>query len=305
MQLPNFDEVEPETWFAVAYANFALQKVTDTTTKYYYILSKLDASTLRKLSAFLKQPRESDPYREIREILCDAYEPPLEQKLDALLALADIGDTRPKEFGLELQRLASDASVDDFLKRIFIRCRPQQIMTAITGSLSGKLEAVVAAADRAWTAAAAAPATPLLVSAVSGQASRQGGRRGGHQQGNRSTGGQTTTITLCTFHRKFGDSARKCTPGCSWWNEDRSPAAACSRWKRPSTARMPTWVWPRKTSKSVAEHGQNQETDNNNLTRPARPHRGRDDVVCWIPGPRSPSGHPPHQPRPFSNLVCD
>ena len=34
------------------------------------------------------------------------------------------------------------------------------------------------------------------------------------------------TITLCTFHRKFGDSTRKCAPACSRWNEDRSPAAA-------------------------------------------------------------------------------
>ena len=29
------------------------------------------------------------------------------------------------------------------------------------------------------------------------------------------------TITLCNFHRKFGNSARKCVPGCSRWSEDR------------------------------------------------------------------------------------
>ena len=29
VQLPAFDKVEPETWFAVADANFALRKVTD------------------------------------------------------------------------------------------------------------------------------------------------------------------------------------------------------------------------------------------------------------------------------------
>ena len=61
VQLPAFDKVEAETWFAVADANFALRKVTDPLTKYYYLLSKLDASTLRKLSSFIKRPRGDNP----------------------------------------------------------------------------------------------------------------------------------------------------------------------------------------------------------------------------------------------------
>ena len=96
VQLPSFDKVDPETWFTVADANFALRKVTDATMK-YYVLSKLDAATLRQLSAFLKQPKGDDPYKEIKDELCEAYEPPLEEKLDALFALTDIGDERPKE----------------------------------------------------------------------------------------------------------------------------------------------------------------------------------------------------------------
>ena len=34
VQLPAFDKVKAEMWFAVADANFALRKVTDSTTKY-------------------------------------------------------------------------------------------------------------------------------------------------------------------------------------------------------------------------------------------------------------------------------
>ena len=118
VQLPSFDKIEEETWFAMADANFALRKVKDSTTKYYYVLSKLDASTLRKLSSFIKRPRGDDPYSEIKEELFEAYEPPLEQKLDALLSLAGMGDESPKEYGMEIKRLASDATLDDVLKRI-------------------------------------------------------------------------------------------------------------------------------------------------------------------------------------------
>ena len=100
VQLPVFDKVEPNAWFAVADANFALRKVTDSTTKFYYVLSKLASSILRKLATFLSLPRGSDPYQEIKAKLCKAYEPPLEQKLDAFLATKSIGDERPSEFGM-------------------------------------------------------------------------------------------------------------------------------------------------------------------------------------------------------------
>ena len=197
--------------------------MTDATTKYYYVLSKLDAASLRQLSAFLKQPKGEDPYQEIKDELCEAYEPPLEEKLDALFALTDLGDERPRRFGKELQRLAADASRDDMLKWIFVRCFAQRIMTAITSSLCGKLETVIAAADKAWMASA--PSTSVSVSVVSGQPPR-GGRRGGRQQGTRATGQATATLTLCRFHQRFGDSAKKCAPACSRWREHRPREAA-------------------------------------------------------------------------------
>ena len=223
VQLPNFDKVKPETWFAVAEANFALRRVTHSTTKYYYVLSKLDATTLQKLSTFIKRPRGSDPFKEIRDMLCEAYEPPLEQKLDALLALMDISDERPREFGMELQRLASDASLDNVLKQIFILCLPRSIFTKISSSLHGKLESIIAAADRAWTAAAAsygsAPASVSVIFGPQASASRRGGRCG-RQRGPRQAAGQTKTVMLCHFHLKFGDAARKCAPSCMRFNEN-------------------------------------------------------------------------------------
>ena len=229
VQLPSFDKVEAETWFAVADANFALRKVTDSTTKYYYVLSKLDASTLRKLSSFIKNPKGDDPYAEIKVELCEAYEPPLEQKLDALLTLGDIGDESPKEYGMEIRRLVCEASLDDVMKRVFVRGLPRPIVTAITPSLGDKFANVITAANKAWTAAKSSPTSnpAVSVSTISAQQptpARRGGRggRGGRQRGaNSNSGPRMTTLTLCAFHKKFGDSARRCASGCSRWGEDR------------------------------------------------------------------------------------
>ena len=159
------------------------------------------------------------------EMLCETYEAPKEQKIDILLALTDMGDERPSEFALELLRLASDATADDFLKRIFVRCLPACTVMAITGSLAGNLREIAKAEDRAWTAAATTSASTVKVSAVSAPTSGRGSRRGGHQRGGCQSGGQstrqTTALNLCSFHKKFGDSARRCIPACSRWGEER------------------------------------------------------------------------------------
>ena len=219
-----FDRAEPDAWFILAEAHFNLRGVTDSKTKYWYVLSKFDPPTLRKLSTFLQSPRGSDPYQELRQMLCQTYEPPMEQKIDAFLGLAEMGDDRPSEFGLEIQRLTPKASMDDLRKRVFVRCLPKAIRSAITGSLEGEFQAVVRAADKAWTAAASkgtlSSARVAAVSRGPGPSSR-GNKRGRRQRGAQHRAPQMTNLTLCSFHKKFGDTARKCAQGCSRWGEER------------------------------------------------------------------------------------
>ena len=225
VQLPMFDRTEPDTWFILADANFNLRGVTDSRTKYWYVLSKFDATTLRKLSTFLQLPTGNDPYKELREMLCQTYEPLLEQKIDAFLELKEIGEERPSEFGLELQRLTAKASMDDVRKRVFLHCLPKTIVTAIRGSLEGDFQTVVKAANRVWTAAstsAEVSLSPATVAAVtSGQTSSRGGKQGGGRQHVPRPSTQMTSLTLCSFHKRFGHAARKCARGCSCWGKNR------------------------------------------------------------------------------------
>ena len=228
VQLPTFDKAEPRAWFRIADANFAIRKVTDSHTKYYYVLSKLDSVKLRELSTFLDRPLGADPYKDIRHTLCRTFEPPLQAKIDAFLATNDAGDEHPAEFGLELQRLLARASLEDVMKRVFLRSMKPVVVTAITGSVAADYETVVAAADRAWMAssASASPTAPATVSAISGPSPPRGGgrnSRGGRGDRHRGTrpAGQIEAVQLCHFHQKFGDAARKCAQGCSRWNEPR------------------------------------------------------------------------------------
>ena len=262
VQLPMFDRTEPDAWFILADVNFNLRGVTDSRTKYWYVMSKFDAATLKKLSTFLQVPRGNDPYQELREMLCETYEPPVEQKIDAFLGLSDIGDERPSEFGLEIQRLTAKASMDDVRKRMFLRCLPKETVTAITASLGASLQMVVKAADKAWTAASASPAAHSAASTVTAVTegtvpTARGSKRGGRQRGARPSG-QMTTLTLCNFHKRFGNAAKRCMQGCSRWGEERPRGAPSARVFHVEDAldgedEGVGAAW--KTSKSVAKRG--------------------------------------------------
>ena len=270
VQLPAFDKVEPEIWFSVADANFVLRKVSDSTTKYYYVLSKRDAATLRKLSAFLKRLRSADPYQEIRSKPCRTYEPPLEQKIDTLLATKDMGDERPMEFTLKLQHLAADATMDDVLKRIFLRSIPQSIETAITVNCATKFEDLAEVADNAWTSAAAtaAEATASVPAITGAQPSTPRCGRVGCQCGGRAPG-QMKTLTLFNFHQRFSDAAknvhRSALAGARIINATRCRS---STWKKLLTERTNKMTQPPETHRTVAERGRSTET------RQARPDHG-------------------------------
>ena len=231
VQLPIFNRLAPTSWFYMADANFHLRNITTSETKFWYVVSKLDADTLRKMSAFLAKPRGKDPYAEIRTVLCGTFEPNLEQKLDALLAVSELGDERPSEFALELRRLLADAGVEEILKRIFFKAMPKHLRDAISGSTDESFDGLVKTADKAWalhasatsaavasTEQARAEEVPVTAVVARSAATRV---RGGRQRGGRAPAvgrQESKTVVLCPFHIKWGDSARKCLPTCSRWD---------------------------------------------------------------------------------------
>ena len=224
VQLPTFNRMAPSSWFHLADANFHLRSITQSDTKYWYVVSKLDPDTLKKLSSFLSTPRGKDPYAEIRSILCRTFEPKREQKLDALLSTTEMGDERPAEFAMELRRLWDNVEAEEIVKRIFFRCLPRRLKDVVSGSLDDTLDGLVATADRAWARDSTAEAS---VAAVTHQPPGSGGGssagppsrgRGRRQRGGRQPRQESRSVVLCPAHIKWGDSARKCLPSCSRWD---------------------------------------------------------------------------------------
>ena len=227
VQLPTFNRLAPSSWFHLTDANFHLLGITQPDTKFWYVVSKLDPENLRKLSSFLAAPRGKDPYTEISAILCQTYEPQLEQKLDALLVTTSMGDERPAEFSLELRRLCDNSKVKDILKRIFVKVIPTCLVDAISGNMDDSFDALTRVGDKALAllansnmsvSAVSAAGNPVVgelgasVSAVATPSTGQPRGRSSRQHRNRQGRQESKAVVLCPFHLKWGEASRRCLP---------------------------------------------------------------------------------------------
>ena len=154
VQLPNFNREDPVNWFHITEANFHLRGVTDSMTKYCYVMSKLDAEGLRQISAFLAQARGKDPYGELKLELCRAFETTPQQRLDTWLSSSDLGDQRPTSYLRELDRLSAGLGFQDVRRCIFLRSLPRTMVNAITANPTDSVEGLGQAADRVWSQSA-------------------------------------------------------------------------------------------------------------------------------------------------------
>ena len=105
IQLPVFTRSSPKSWFTIIEANFHVRGVSMPDTKYWHAVSKLDADTLEEIQEFLATDRGKDPYQELKEHLCEVFEPTQQQKLDQFLSMTVMGEKRPSAF---LQRARAD-----------------------------------------------------------------------------------------------------------------------------------------------------------------------------------------------------
>ena len=68
------------------------------------VAARAEAETQEEIQEFLDSDLGKDPYQELRDHLCDAFEPTLEQKLNQFLGISSMRDRKPSTFIRELDR---------------------------------------------------------------------------------------------------------------------------------------------------------------------------------------------------------
>ena len=223
LKLPDFWPDEPDIWFCQAESQFALRSITAEETKFHYVVAALDGQTARRVGDLLRA-LPTDPYTTLKKRLLSTFSLSERERACRLLDLEDLGDRKPSALVDHILALAGTGSLDFLLRELFIRKLPESIRAIVAASSSTDLRVLGAEADTHFSTTGAlissisdtpsAEPTPIREEVNAAYHPRYPNSR--FQQRNRQT---ISEKGFCYYHDRFGTSAKKCRPPCSWGND--------------------------------------------------------------------------------------
>ena len=199
IKLPTFWTNEPNVWFTQAEAQFHIKKVTEDSTKYYYVVSALDQNTAARIIDVLQNPPENGKYDNLKSKLTETFSLTRRDRASKLLHLSGLGDRKPSELMDEMLSLLDGHKPCLIAEQIFLEQLPEDIRLQIADSEFTDPRAVARRADILWLAK---QQSANFISRVSTPKSVSRQKDKSQQD-------------WCFYHRKFGNNARKCVQPCT------------------------------------------------------------------------------------------
>jgi len=197
LKLPTFWQGQPEAWFAQAEAQFAIRKITEDETKYYYVVSTLDAQTATRALSILTGPPTSGKFDALKGHLLSAYGLSEEERATALFNLRGLGDSKPSELMDSMLSLLGNHTPCFLFKHLFLQQLPTNVRTPLASSEITDLRKLALEADKYFNAG-----SPMSQSVA-----------GIEKPSNRHP---PSPITVCWYHRRFAGKAQHCIPPCNF-----------------------------------------------------------------------------------------
>ena len=238
IKLPPFWPADPHVWFAQVEAQFATRHITVQKTMFDYVVASLSPEFATEVRDLILSPPENDPYDVLKAQLVRRTAASEQRRLQQLFHAEELGDRKPSQLLRRLQQLLGDATHrfdTSFLRELFLQRLPSNVRMVLASSGDSiSLDQLAQLADRIMdvatptVASVAAPqSSPKLEQLRSEVAQLQAvvqtlraGQRSGLSGRRRSPSPRRDS--LCWYHRRFGDKARKCTPPCSQSGNDRA-----------------------------------------------------------------------------------
>lgn len=241
VRLPPFWPEEPAVWFAQIEGSFALSRIKDDETKYYYVSAQLEHRYAAEVKDILVNPPATGKYDMLKSELIKRLSASREKEVTQLLMHEELGDRRPSQFLRHLRHLAGKNIPDDFIRTIWSSRLPASLQTVIASQPSSTLEALADLADKvhdlvpqtaqiASTDAVSSSTLEKLATEVA-ELSRQvkllslnGGRSRSrdsrHVQNKKERTRSRSNYRKfpnCFYHHKYGDNARTCIKPCDYY----------------------------------------------------------------------------------------
>ncbi|KAM9355488.1 uncharacterized protein KZ484_013609 [Pholidichthys leucotaenia] len=220
VQLPDFWQNSPRSWFNAVEAQFHLRRISADATKFYHVVAKLDNHTAQRVESLINRPPDDDKYGTLKGALIHFFTPSLEERAEKLLALTECEVDRPADLMAKMLSLR-DSEDDGFIfTHLFLRTLPSAVRVTLASSqllaqrdyheLGQEAQRLVDAHRRHTATTAAAElgttsgdgrepeaAAPDSLTTAAAEARRRG-----------------VDDVLCFYHRRFAERARKCIPPC-------------------------------------------------------------------------------------------
>lgn len=248
VRIPPFWPEKPGIWFAQIEGQFALSRITDDSTKFYYVISQLNYQYAAEVEDVITNPPKANRYEKLKSELIKRLSVSRENKVKQLLMHEELGDRKPSQFLRHLQNLAGPQIPEDFLRTIWASRLPGSMQAIIASQATQQLDTLADLADRihnivppspqvaAASTSRASPSqeSPLeamakqiaeltkQVSALSAQVSSRSRSQTRHDSHSRRRSPSTRShssyrkFPVCWYHSKFGSQAKKCVRPCDY-----------------------------------------------------------------------------------------
>jgi hypothetical protein len=234
LRLTPFWPDAPNSWFQMAEAQFHLRGVTADYDKYCLLLASLPKESFRMVSHLVELDGDrvaDDAYTQLKRALVSSHIMSDYKKVELLSRVEPLGGWRPSELlatMLELCPRGHEAS--PFFAYLFLQRLPREIRVLLADDDTANMRAIAEKADRylalhtlqaheSSLAAITQPAESEEDDTVAAATAQQRGKR--WKKKNFSKRGkqqqqQQKSTSICTFHLRYGEKARKYEEPCSW-----------------------------------------------------------------------------------------
>jgi hypothetical protein len=244
VRIPPFWPEKPTIWFSQIEGQFAMSRISDDTTKFYYVVSQLDRQYAVEVEDVITSPPSTGKYNKLKTELIKRLSVSSERKVKQLLESEELGDRKPSQFLRHMRHLAGPNIPENFLRTIWTSRLPNNLQTVIASQASLTLDELADLADRVHDIAPAAPQiaatsatsesaletmarsiTQLTkqISALSAEVygrSRPREKHATHQRRQSTPAKRSQSnyrkFPQCWYHFKYGGQAKKCIRPCDF-----------------------------------------------------------------------------------------
>ena len=203
LKLPTFWTSQPGVWFAQAEAQFALRRITNDDTKYFYVLAALDQPTAIRLIDLINRPPSVNKYKALKDRLIDTFGLNKRERASRLLHFRPLGDSKPSALMDEMLALLGEHPPCLLFEQLFLERLPEDIRIQLVDSEITDHRQLAKRADALWSS--------RDMESVANSMQRQPSAGQKHNKPKASPLHQ-----LCYYHRTFGEAARRCRQPCTW-----------------------------------------------------------------------------------------